>query len=104
MEVCGFPLEEQLKPHAVHSRPLRAVEWRKANNESVIAEALREYFFIGVVRDPWERVVSGYYDKFVTNGAAVWADAVREQVRPADNPDRTSPLTFEETVKYVVET
>ncbi|XP_072255007.1 carbohydrate sulfotransferase 9-like [Pyxicephalus adspersus] len=96
----GLTLSE-LKHYEVHSSPLL----RKLSTYSLAKqqELLATYTKVMIVRDPLERVVSAYRDKFLHNDDIYYSKTVTDIIKRRLEIDvnSTNKITFQEFVRFI---
>lgn len=65
-------------------------------------EAVADYFKVAVIRNPWGRIVSGYFDKFVKPGNS--GTGSRTALEISGSSTETNSITFRAFVEYLCRT
>ncbi|CAL1598052.1 unnamed protein product [Knipowitschia caucasica] len=117
----AFPSVEEIPENIVHNHEKNGLPRLSSYSPQEVTERLGSYFKFLIVRDPFERLISAFKDKFVLNPRfEPWyktdiapaiirkyrrlhrdqdQDLVQDQDRPKE--ERSSGLTFEDFVRYL---
>ncbi|XP_029460653.1 carbohydrate sulfotransferase 10 [Rhinatrema bivittatum] len=101
----AFPSIEQIPENVVHDPEKNGLPRLSSFSESEIQKRLNSYFKFFIVRDPFERLISAFKDKFVHNPR--FEPWYKHEIAPViikkyrKNRTETRGLQFEDFVRYL---